>query len=244
MRIQRIYTEQPLQSGQQINLEEDSSHHLFHVLRLQSGDSIALFNNQGGEFSATLSEISKHGASAAIGELIREESSPKLAIQLMLGISRGERMDFALQKATELGVTRITPVFTKRCVVKLNEKKRASRMAHWRKIIINACEQSGRGLLPELDSPVEIGSAVSTQTAHTALLLDHRSNKTLAEIKKPKGTICILVGPEGGLSSEERKLAKGQGYTGIKLGPRIMRTETAPLAAIAAIQVLWGDFTE
>ncbi|MCU7842745.1 MAG: 16S rRNA (uracil(1498)-N(3))-methyltransferase [Candidatus Thiodiazotropha sp. (ex Monitilora ramsayi)] len=242
MRIQRVYTEQPLQSGNEVLLEEDSSHHLFHVLRLQSGDSISLFNNEGGEFEATISEIGKHGASATIGGLIREEVPPKLAIQLLLGISRGERMDFALQKATELGVNRITPVFTKRCVVKLNEKKRASRMAHWQKIIVNACEQSGRALLPELDSPAEIGNAVSEQTAHTTLLLDHRSNKTLTEIKKPKGSICILVGPEGGLSSEERKLAKGKGFTGIKLGPRVMRTETAPLAAIAAIQTLWGDF--
>lgn len=242
MRIQRIYTGQSLQTGRDISLEEASSHHLLHVLRLQSGDSISLFNNEGQEFGATIREISKHGASVSVGNLSRQETPPKLSIHLLLGISRGERMDFALQKATELGVNRITPVFTKRCVVKLNDKKRASRIDHWQKIVINACEQSGRILLPALDEPADIASAVSSLSAHTALMLDHRSNKTLPEIKKPKGSIAILVGPEGGLSSEERKLGKAAGFTGVRLGPRVMRTETAPLAAIAAIQTLWGDF--
>ena len=244
MRIQRIHTGQSLQSGREISLEEESSHHLFHVLRLQSGDVISLFNNDGQEFEASIIEISKHGASVSVGSLSRDENPAKLSIHLLLGISRGERMDYALQKATELGVNRIIPVFTKRCVVKLSEKKRASRMAHWQKIITNACEQSGRILLPELDQPLDIASAVSTQTAHTALMLDHRSSKTLPEIKKPKESIAILVGPEGGLTSEERKLGKGAGFTGIRLGPRVMRTETAPLAAIAAIQTLWGDYAQ
>ncbi len=241
MRIQRVYTGQPLEAGTEITLEEESSHHLHHVLRLQAGDSVAIFND-GREFAATLGQIGKHGTTAMLRKLAHEEPAPKLEIHLLIGISRGERMDFALQKATELGVTRITPVFTKRCVVKLNEKKQASRMAHWGKILVNACEQSGRCRLPQLDAPLEIGAAVMQHNSGTALLLDHRSNKTLQDLKKPKQSITILVGPEGGLSSEERKLAKAQGYTGVRLGPRVMRTETAPLAAIAAIQTLWGDF--
>ncbi len=243
MRIQRVYTEQPLESGAEITLEEDSSHHLHHVLRMQAGDSVNIFNN-GDEYAATLGPIGKNGTTAVLRKLVFEEPEPTLEIHLLIGISRGERMDFALQKATELGATCITPVFTKRCVVKLNEKKQASRMAHWRKIIINACEQSGRCRLPQLDAPLEVGSAVLTHNSGTALLLDHRGNKTLQELKKPKGKVTILVGPEGGLSSEERKLAKAQGFTGIRLGPRVMRTETAPLAAIAAIQALWGDFAD
>lgn len=241
MRIQRVYTDQPLDSGGEITLEEASSHHLYHVLRLQAGDSINLFHD-GREYAASLGHIGKEGATASLRKLVHEEPEPKLAIHLLIGVSRGERMDFALQKATELGVTRITPVFTKRCVVKLNEKKQASRMEHWQKIVINACEQSGRCRLPQLDTPMEIGSAVMAHNAGSALLLDHRIDRALSEIKKPKGTVTILVGPEGGLSSEERKLAKTQGFTGIRLGPRVMRTETAPLAAIAAIQTLWGDF--
>lgn len=241
MRIQRVYTDQPLQAGGEITLEESSSHHLYHVLRLQAGDTINLFSD-GSEYTASLGQLGKEGATATLRKLVFEEPEPELAIHLLIGISRGERMDFAMQKATELGVTRITPVFTKRCVVKLNEKKRASRMEHWNKIIINACEQSGRCRLPSLDTPLEVGNAVMTHNNGVSLLLDHRGTKTLQELKRPKTSVTILVGPEGGLSSEERKLAKAQGFSGIRLGPRVMRTETAPLAAIAAIQTLWGDF--
>jgi 16S rRNA (uracil1498-N3)-methyltransferase len=241
MRIQRVYTDQPLSPGGEITLEEDASHHLHHVLRMQAGDSVNLFND-GSEYAATLGQIGKNGTTVELRKLVFEEPESKLQIHLLIGISRGERMDFALQKATELGVTRITPVFTKRCVVKLNEKKTANRMAHWGKIIVNACEQSGRCRLPRLDTPLEVGAAVMKYNSGTALLLDHRSDKSLQEIKKPKGNITILVGPEGGLNADERKLAKAQGFSGIRLGPRVMRTETAPLAAIAAIQTLWGDF--
>jgi 16S rRNA (uracil1498-N3)-methyltransferase len=241
MRIQRVYTDQPLKAGAEITLEEDSSHHLYHVLRMQAGDSVNLFN-EGCEYAATLGQIGKHGTTVTLRKLVFEELEPKLSIHLLIGISRGERMDFALQKATELGVNRITPIFTKRCVVKLNEKKQASRMAHWSKIIVNACEQSGRCRLPRLDPPLEVGAAVVKHNSGTPLLLDHRSDMILQEIKKPKGSVTILVGPEGGLNSDERKLARTQGFNGIRLGPRVMRTETAPLAAIAAIQTLWGDF--
>jgi 16S rRNA (uracil1498-N3)-methyltransferase len=243
MRIQRVYTDQSLEAGTEITLEEDASHHLYHVLRLQAGDSVNIFSN-GQEYAAILGQIGKNGTTATLGKLVLEEPEAKLAIHLLIGISRGERMDFALQKATELGVTRITPVFTKRCVVKLNEKKTASRMAHWGKIIINACEQSGRCRPPKLDAPLEVGAAVMKYNSGTPLLLDHRSNKTLPDMKKPKDGVTILVGPEGGLSSDERKMAKAQNFAGVRLGPRVMRTETTPLAAIAAIQTLWGDFLE
>jgi len=241
MRTQRVYTDQPLQSGSQIILEEAASHHLVHVLRLQEGDSLNLFN-EGVEYAASLTEIGRQGVVASVGRLVREEHEPKLSIHLLIGVSRGERMDFALQKATELGVSRITPVFTKRCVVKLNEKKQAGRMEHWRKIVINACEQSGRCRLPQLDPPLEVGNAVMKHNGGSALLLDHRSDKPITQLAPPVEGVTILVGPEGGLSAEERKLAVAQGFTGIQLGPRVMRTETAPLAAIAAIQTLWGDF--
>jgi len=241
MRIQRVYTDQPLQSGAQITLEEAATHHLVHVLRLQTGDSLSLFN-EGREYAASLSEIGRHGAVASVGGLLREETEPKLAIHLLIGISRGERMDFALQKATELGVSRITPVFTKRCVVKLNEKKQAGRMEHWRKIVISACEQSGRCRLPQLDPPLEVGNAVLKYHGGSALLLDHRSDKAITQLTPPAREITLLIGPEGGFSAEERKRALTQGFAGIQLGPRVMRTETAPLAAIAAIQTLWGDF--
>jgi 16S rRNA (uracil1498-N3)-methyltransferase len=243
MRIQRVYTDQPLRPGGEITLEEEPSHHLHHVLRLQAGDGVRLFND-GREYAATLGQVDKYGASVLLHELLREEPAPPLGIHLLLGISRGERMDYALQKATELGVTRITPVFTRRCVVKLNEKKQAGRMGHWHKILINACEQSGRCRLPRLDAPLEVGAAVAEHRDGTALLLDHRGEKTLLQITRPQAQVVILVGPEGGLHAEERQQAMAQGFTGVRLGPRVMRTETAPLAAIAAIQTLWGDFCE
>ncbi|MCU7922620.1 MAG: 16S rRNA (uracil(1498)-N(3))-methyltransferase [Candidatus Thiodiazotropha sp. (ex Dulcina madagascariensis)] len=244
MRVQRFYTSQPLSNGVEITLEEEPSHHLRQVLRLRPGDDITLFNGDGDEYAATLTLVAKQGVTAAIGNCLRHEAPAELSIHLIIGISRGERMDFALQKATELGVTHISPVFTERCVVKLDEKKSISRMTHWRRLVINACEQSGRCRLPIIDNPTGIGEALSHQHADLALLLDHRSDKSLPQIDRPRSSVSILIGPEGGLSGEERILAERQGFIGIRLGPRIMRTETAPLATIAAIQSLWGDFVE
>ncbi|MCU7906089.1 MAG: 16S rRNA (uracil(1498)-N(3))-methyltransferase [Candidatus Thiodiazotropha sp. (ex Epidulcina cf. delphinae)] len=243
MRVQRFYTSQPLSNGVEITLEAEPSHHLHHVLRLRTDDDIILFNADGDEYAATLTLVSKQGATASIGKRLRHEPGPELPIHLMIGISRGERMDFALQKATELGVTRISPIFTERCVVKLDEKKSAGRMAHWRRLVINACEQSCRCRLPLIDPPLEIREALSRQVCDLALLLDHRSHNTLQQIGRPDSSVCILIGPEGGLSSDERSIAERQNFIGIRLGPRVMRTETAPLATIAAIQTLWGDFS-
>ena len=242
MRIPRFHTIHRLATGEQITLEEEPSHHLRQVLRLRAGDEIILFGNEGDEYAATLTRVLKQGADAAIGEKLRHETKAALSIHLLIGLSRGERMDFALQKATELGVTRITPTISKRCVVRLDEKKRASRVAHWRKVVINACEQSGRCRLPLIDEPQEIQAAITQQNSELALLLDHRTSRSLAQIPPPQSSVSILIGPEGGLTPEERDLAVQHGFQGLRLGPRIMRTETAPLATIAAIQTLWGDF--
>jgi 16S rRNA (uracil1498-N3)-methyltransferase len=242
MRIPRFYTTQALAIDTHITLEQEPSHHLRHVLRLRTGDDVILFAGDGNEYTATLTQVAKHGAEARIGEPLRHEPKPTLFIHLMIGLSRGERMDFALQKATELGVAQITPIISKRCVVKLVEKKRANRMDHWHKIVINACEQSGRCRLPLINNPMAIDRALKEQKSELALLLDHRNAQTLAQIKQPRSSVSILIGPEGGLSQEERDLAIQNGFQGLRLGPRIMRTETAPLATIAAIQTIWGDF--
>ncbi|MCU7941043.1 MAG: 16S rRNA (uracil(1498)-N(3))-methyltransferase [Candidatus Thiodiazotropha sp. (ex Cardiolucina cf. quadrata)] len=243
MRIHRFFTSHPLQNGLQITLEEEPSHHINQVLRLRAGDNVALFNTDGEEYGATLTQVSKQKVTATIGEPIRHEAKSNLAIHLILGISRGERMDFAIQKATELGVNRITPVFTDRCVVKLNETKSTRRLAHWRRIVINACEQSGRCRIPVVDKPVEYGNALGSIEGATTILLDHRSRFTLHQIDAPHTSLSILIGPEGGLTSNERQLAIQKGFVGVRLGPRVMRTETAPLAAIAAVQTIWGDFS-
>ncbi|MES9942851.1 MAG: 16S rRNA (uracil(1498)-N(3))-methyltransferase [Candidatus Thiodiazotropha sp. 6PLUC2] len=242
MRIPRCYTTQPLTPHQPISLEDEPAHHLRHVLRMRTGNQIILFDNSGDEFQAHLDQVSRQGVSALVGEQIRHETETQLVIHLIIGISRGERMDLVLQKATELGVTHITPSFTQRCVVKLDDKKRINRMAHWQRVIVSACEQSGRCRLPMLDEPVELSTAISQHNSELALVLDPAAIQPISKIPPPKSSVSILIGPEGGLSDNERDQAIQQGFLGLRLGPRILRTETAPLAAIAAIQTLWGDF--
>ncbi len=242
MRIPRIHTLQALSPGLSLTLDELASHHVRQVLRLRAGDPLMLFTPLGEEYAAQLTRVSKQAVQADIGERLRCEPAPALDIHLMIGISRGERMDFALQKATELGVTRITPLLTQRCVVKLDEKKRGSRRDHWHKVVINACEQSGRCRVPQFDDPQALSTALEETRPGHALLLDHRSESTLADLSKPDRSVSLLIGPEGGLAPEERAQARERGFQGVRLGPRVLRTETAPLAAIAAIQTLWGDF--
>ncbi|PVV19306.1 MAG: 16S rRNA (uracil(1498)-N(3))-methyltransferase [gamma proteobacterium symbiont of Ctena orbiculata] len=208
------------------------------------GDEIVLFDDDGDEYDAKLLLLSKKQAQVEVGELLRHEAESRLKIHLILAISRGERMDFAMQKATELGVNRITPVFSDRCVVKLDEKKSAGRLTHWRRIVINACEQSGRCRIPAIDKPQAYGTALSQGQGATAILLDHRSQLTLQQIDPPETSLSLLIGPEGGLTGKERQLAVDKGFVGVRLGPRILRTETAPLATLAAVQTLWGDFSD
>lgn len=242
MSLSRVFTRQTLEAGAEIELEAEASHHLGQVLRMQPGGEVLLFDGSGREYAAVLLQLRKHQVSVRLIQLTRFEEPPALRIHLFLGISRGERMEFALQKAVELGVSAIQPVFTKRCMVKLSGDRLEGRMEHWRKIIGSACEQSGRCLLPELAVPLPLADALGTRTPGSALLLDPYSTQRLADLTRPTGAVILLVGPEGGLSDEERELALNQGFTGVRLGPRILRTETAPLAAIAAIQTLWGDF--
>ncbi|MET0072372.1 MAG: 16S rRNA (uracil(1498)-N(3))-methyltransferase [Candidatus Thiodiazotropha sp.] len=244
MRVHRFFTHQPLHRGGRVDLETEPSHHIHQVLRLRVGDEIVLFNDDGDEYDAKLLQVSKKLAQAEVGELLRHEAESRLKIQLILAISRGERMDFAMQKATELGVDRITPVFSDRCVVKLDEKKSAGRLNHWRRIVINASEQSGRCRIPTIDKPQAYGSALSRGQGAAALLLDHRSQLTLQQLDPPGTSLSLLIGPEGGLTGRERQLAVDKGFVGVRLGPRILRTETAPLATLAAVQTLWGDFSD
>ena len=242
MHIPRIFTHQPLVNDSRIILETEPSHHLSQVLRLKTGDALILFNGNGEEYAAAISQISRKLVSVDIRQLLRKDAPPPLEINLIIGISRGERMEFALQKAVELGVTGIQPVFSKRCMVKLDGQRLPSRLAHWQKILVSACEQSGRSTLPDLASPAPLADVLHHDWKGLRLLLDHRGQLTLPELPRPDQTVNLLIGPEGGLTLEERELAESHNFTGIRLGPRVLRCETAPLAAIAAIQVLWGDF--
>jgi 16S rRNA (uracil1498-N3)-methyltransferase len=214
------------------------------VLRLGAGDRLTLFNGDGYDYPARIETPARDGAQLSIGQPGELEPPMPLRITLALGVSKGERMDFALQKSVELGVCALQPLFTERSVVRLRDDRLHKRMQHWQGVVVAACEQSGRRRLPALAQPRRLSDwlEVASEPA-TRLLLDHRSDHPLTALAAPSDdSVTLLVGPEGGLARAERDAAMARGFTGIRLGPRVMRTETAPLAAIAAIQALWGDF--
>jgi 16S rRNA (uracil1498-N3)-methyltransferase len=243
MRSPRVYADLPLAAGARVTLPAAQSQHLTLVLRLAAGDPVILFNGDGRDYDARLLDAHRTGTAALCKAAGDEEPVPALRIHLGLGISKGERMDFALQKAVELGVAGITPLFTARSVVRLDPERLAKRHAHWGGVMIAACEQSGRRRLPGLGQAARLEDWL-TLGHPGGILLDHRSATPLPALPAPVGNLTLLVGPEGGLSAIERAAARAAGFTGVCLGPRILRTETAPLAAIAAIQALWGDFAE
>jgi 16S rRNA (uracil1498-N3)-methyltransferase len=240
MRISRLYLDSPLATGQSVTLEDDVLNYVSRVLRLKPGMQVAVFNGQGGEYTGTITELHKRNGVIEIGEFHAVNVESALEITLVQGISRGERMDYTLQKATELGVTRIAPVFCERTVVNLKGERLESRLHHWRGVIRSACEQSGRDLLPELLMPCSLEVWLENDDAEQRLLLHPGSDKSLRDVV-PAINSSLLVGPEGGLSDTERELALRSGYTACRLGPRILRTETAAVAALAAIQLLQGD---
>ncbi|PLY16550.1 MAG: 16S rRNA (uracil(1498)-N(3))-methyltransferase [Sedimenticola sp.] len=243
MRTPRIHTHQTLSPDSTLSLEEGPARHLIQVLRLKADAPVILFNGDGHDYQGVIISLGKRQVDIAISERGAQESAACLAIHLGLGISKGERMDFAIQKSVELGVTEITPLVSERCVVRISDERMQKRIQHWQNILIAACEQSGRRRLPMLHAPLKLQDWINKREAQQHnLLLDHRSSDTLASLSPPESGTCLLVGPEGGLSEEEIASAKREGFHGVQLGPRVLRTETAPLAAIAAMQALWGDF--
>lgn len=242
MRIPRIYTHQPLKTGRPMELEERAARHLAQVLRMKPDSPLILFNGDGCDYRAKLVELGRRSARVEVTGQSDPEPLPRLRIHLGIGLSKGDRMDIAIQKAVELGVSSITPLITARCVVKLSPERMERRLDHWRGVLTGACEQSGRRRPPELADTCPLVDWLEQTKECTALVLDHRGETTLDQLPRPKGRIRLLVGPEGGLTDVELNQAMGFGLSGIRLGPRVLRTETAPLAAIAAMQMLWGDF--
>lgn len=242
MRIIRSHVDQPLAVGQRITLPEDSSLHLLRVLRLEPGDAVTLFNGDGHDYTARLLTAAKRGAEA---EITGREPVPRespLRITLVQGVARGEKMDLVLQKATELGVDAFTPVVTERTEVKLDAERAEKRMAHWRGVVAAACEQSGRAVLPRLSQPAALSAYAGAETADIKLVLDPKGDVGLAGLSPQAGqSIALVVGPEGGLSERDLATLRAAGFRGLRLGPRILRTETAGLAAVAALQALYGD---
>lgn len=244
MRIPRLYLPGPLNPGAEVPLGAQESHYLSKVLRLQPGHPLVVFDGQGQEYQAELARAHKRVAQVVIGEGGPVSRESPLHSHLAIGISRGERMDWVLQKATELGVSEITPLFTARTEVRLQGERLEKKQAHWRQITISACEQCQRNQLPELHPALTLEQFLlqSSASAGLKLVLHHRSEHSLQSLATPQ-QVTLLVGPEGGLAEEEIELALGHyQYQPLRLGPRVLRTETAPVAALTAVQLLWGDF--
>ena len=241
MRIPRIYTPAMLNSGDSIDLDENAFNHAVRVLRLKQGDALTLFNGQGGEYEAELIAVQKKHASARINQFNTRERESPLPIILGQCISRGEKMDYTIQKAVELGVTGIVPLFSERCGVKLNQERQSKRLQHWQSVIISACEQSGRNRIPALHQAMPLHEWLLQLNTSLKLVLDPGSSDALNCLSKPEKDLALLIGPEGGLSDAEIRSAINAGFNGVRLGPRILRTETAGLTALSVIQQLWGD---
>jgi 16S rRNA (uracil1498-N3)-methyltransferase len=241
MRIPRIYLSQSLNPGNEIELDSNALRHVVQVLRLKAGHPLILFNGTGGEFEAQLVKVEKRQAIVQIGRFHDVSRESSLITHLGLGISKGERMDFALQKAVELGISEITPLFTEYCVVQLTGSRVEKKQEHWRAVIISACEQSGRNTIPVLNATTTFTDWLSSIQTATRLILDPQADTALSTITLPQPEVTLTVGPEGGFSEAEIELARQVGFLGISLGPRVLRTESAAVASLAAVQCLWGD---
>lgn len=239
MRIPRIYTSQTLAENGDYQLEAGPSQHLCRALRMGPGDSLMLFDGTGGQYAATITEAGKKSVSVRTGALRATNTESPLPLHLGIAVSRGERMDWVVQKASELGVTEITPLFTARVEVKLAGERAQKKLRHWQQVAISACEQSGRDVLPTIHAPSSVSDWLSDTHAECKLVLHHRADT--GERNQPPENVALLVGPEGGLSADEITAAEQAGFQSLRLGPRVLRTETAPLAAIAIVQARWGD---
>jgi len=241
MRLTRIYSTEQLAVGREISLDAIASNHLLRVLRLKIGATLKVFDGNGHEYLANLVSDAKRHAVIAITETTPSITESPLALHLGQGISRGEKMDYTIQKAVELGVQKITPLFTEYCGVQLSPERIENRMAHWQAIIINACEQCGRSYLPQLAKPVNLSQWLLENNSDLKLILEPSGDSHLNDLPRQNSAITLLVGPEGGFSEEEITLAKNHDFHAWRFGPRILRTETAAPAAIAVLQSHWGD---
>lgn len=243
MRNPRIYQPQPISVGQSLQLDDSGSHHIGKVLRMQAGQPLRLFNGEGGEYQATILAVDKKNVLVEISEYHEADHRSPLPIHLGQVISRGERMDFALQKAVELGVHEITPLFSMRCEVKLSGPRLEKRMQQWQHLIISACEQCGLNRLPQLNPPQVALQWFADTVAELKWLLHPGETplKLLLESDQPE-SVCLAIGPEGGFDDSEISGARAAGFQPVAIGPRVFRTETAPIAALSLLQYQWGDF--
>lgn len=241
MRISRLFVPQELSSDSTLELGADSAHYLGRVLRLREGAQVTLFNGQGGEYPARILSYGKKSAHLQVGQCKTQECESPLSLTLVQGIARNEHMDWVMQKATELGATAIAPVICARTQQGKAEKF-ARRAEHWQRIIENACEQCGRNRLPQLHPVQTLAAWLETDSNTCRLTLEPLAGQLWQElpVERP-ASLSLLIGPEGGLSDAELSLLKTQSWQGVRLGPRILRTETAALSALTLAQARWGD---
>ena len=243
MRTIRSFVDRPLAIGDVFPLLEATGNHLVRVLRLEVGDTCVLFNGDGHDYSAKLLSREKRGAAVEVVARTAVANESPLRIALIQGIARGERMDLILQKATELGVAAFFPASTDRTEVRLDAERADKKMAHWRGVLASACEQCGRATLPELAAPRALSDAVAADASAHRLMLDPEADTAIVDLALPAdATVTLAIGPEGGFSDRDRAMLNAGGFRGVRLGPRILRTETAGLAAIAALMALYGDW--
>lgn len=241
--IPRFYCTDPLTPGDSVGLPETAAHHAAHVLRLKPGDACFLFNGDGAEYSAVIERIGKNETVAAVtGRQDVSRESP-LAVTLAQALCAGDKMDLVVRKAVELGASRIVPVWSARSVVRLQGGRAAARVRHWQAVAIAACEQCGRNRIPEVTSLTPLDDWLEQPPpAPVRWMLSPQGGQPFSELDRPSGEVVLLVGPEAGFSEPEQQAARAAGYRAIRLGPRVLRTETAALAALAALQGRWGDF--
>ncbi|MDJ0940110.1 MAG: 16S rRNA (uracil(1498)-N(3))-methyltransferase [Woeseiaceae bacterium] len=239
----RLFVSGGLGNDRELVLTDDAARYLGRTLRLRPGDRIAVFNGDDGEWAATITAIRRNDVTLSVDHALDTATESPLKLHLVQGISRGERMDFVVQKATELGVKRITPVLTDHGMVKLDDARAAKRRDHWQRVAISACEQSGRIRPPLVDAALPLNHFLGGDGARdsTELILTPGARQTLAGVDAPPEKLCLLIGPEGGFSDREYDDAELAGFSAVSLGPRILRTETAAVAAITLAQARWGD---
>jgi 16S rRNA (uracil1498-N3)-methyltransferase len=243
MRLTRVHVEGPLVCGERVKLEGNAASHITRVLRLRVGTALMLFDGAGGEYEASIDRAHGGEVIVAVGARAAVERESPLELTLAQGVSRGERMDLVVQKATELGVSHLVPVLTERSVVRLTAQQSDRKVNHWRAIAIAACEQCGRNRLPSVAPPVALKEFLKggAGAAGTRLLLAPEGTATFGDVAPAGGAVTVLIGPEGGLTDEEEQAAVAAGFTALRLGPRVLRTETAAIAALTLLQRQFGD---
>ncbi len=241
MRIPRIYHSQALSLAQLVELEADAANHVGRVLRMEAGQALELFNNDGNNYAATIEQANKKQVTVKITAVTNNPSESPLRIHLGQVISRGDRMEFTIQKSVELGVNKITPLTSERCGVKLNQERFEKKRQQWQKVAIAACEQSGRSVVPEIASLQSLEQWVRENSQALKLNLHPKAPYSIKTLPTPQHGVRLLIGPEGGLSESEIELCNQHQFQETLLGPRVLRTETAALTAIAALQCQFGD---